>query len=44
MAAVLLSLEMFDATGMPALRARSQRLTGYLERLLDEVLDGRPWP
>jgi kynureninase len=42
MAAVLLSLEMFDHSGMRALRARSQRLTGYLERLLDEVLAGRP--
>ena len=41
MAAVLLSLEMFDARGMPALRARSERLTGYLERLLDGVLNGR---
>ena len=41
MTAVLLSLEMFDETGMPALRERSARLTGYLERLLDEVLAGR---
>jgi kynureninase len=42
MAAVLLSLEMFDETGMTALRAKSRRLTGYLEELLDEVLAGRP--
>ena len=42
MTAVLLSLEMFDETGMPVLRERSVRLTGYLERLLDEVLAGRP--
>jgi kynureninase len=42
MAAVLLSLEMFDETGMPALRARSERLTGYLEKLVDEVCTGRP--
>jgi kynureninase len=37
MAPVLLSLEMFDQTGMPALRARSVRLTGYLEARLGEV-------
>jgi kynureninase len=37
MAPVLLSLEMFDQSGMPALRARSLRLTGYLESLLDEM-------
>ena len=42
MAAVLVSLEMFDETGMPALRARSERLTGYLETVLDEVCATRP--
>jgi kynureninase len=42
MAPVLLSLEMFARTGMPALRAKSMRLTGYLESLLDAVCDGRP--
>jgi kynureninase len=30
------SLEIFDEAGMPALRERSIRLTGYLERLLRE--------
>lgn len=42
MAPVLVSLEMFDQTGMPALRARSVRLTGYLESLLGEVCAARP--
>jgi kynureninase len=37
MSPVRTSLEIFDKIGMPALRARSERLTGYLERLLDEL-------
>jgi kynureninase len=41
MAPVLVSLEMFGQTGMEALRARSVRLTGYLESLLDSGLAGR---
>jgi kynureninase len=42
MAPVLASLEMFDAIGMAALRAKSVRLTGYLESLLDAVCEGHP--
>ena len=42
MAPVLLSLQMFDQVGMDALRAKSIRLTGYLETLLDDVLATRP--
>ena len=39
------SLEQFDRVGLDALRARSLRLTGYLEELLDEVAHGRGgWP
>jgi kynureninase len=43
MAPVLLSLEMFDKVGMAELRARSVRLTGYLEQWLDDVVAGRPF-
>jgi kynureninase len=35
------SLEQFDRVGLPALRDRSRRLTGYLERMLDEVATSR---
>ncbi|MFI6160700.1 kynureninase [Micromonospora haikouensis] len=42
MGPVRTSLELFDSIGMPALRERSLRLTGYLERLLDEVTATRP--
>ncbi|GGK02514.1 kynureninase [Pilimelia anulata] len=36
------SLAIFDRVGMPALRARSERLTGYLAEQLDAILPGRP--
>jgi kynureninase len=42
MAPVLVSLEMFDETGMAALRAKSTRLTGYLQGLLEEMRGRRP--
>jgi kynureninase len=42
MAPVLVSLEMFDETGMGALRAKSVRLTGYLGQLLAETCARRP--
>ena len=35
------SLDLFDDVGLPALRARSIRLTGYLESLLDDVATRR---
>jgi kynureninase len=34
-------LELFDSATMPALRERSQRLTGYLESQLDRLPSGR---
>jgi kynureninase len=42
MGPVRTSLEIFDRIGMAALRERSIRLTGYLERLLDEVTATAP--
>ncbi|MGH8959662.1 MAG: kynureninase [Jatrophihabitantaceae bacterium] len=41
MAPVLASLELFDDVGLDRLRAKSIRLTAYLESLLDEVAEGR---
>jgi kynureninase len=41
MAALRASLEIFDEVGMPALRKKSEQLTGYLESLIDEIADGR---
>jgi kynureninase len=41
LAPVLASLEIFSEAGMGRLRAKSERLTGYLEQLLDARLAGR---
>ncbi len=41
LAPVLASLEVFAAAGMPALQRKSQRLTGFLEFLLDTRLASR---
>lgn len=41
MGPVRTSLELFDKVGMTALRDRSIRLTGYLERLLDSITSTR---
>lgn len=38
---LLASLEQFDRVGMPALRAKAERLTGYLEHLIDRLPPGR---
>ena len=43
MAPVRVSLELFDRVGLAALRARSLRLTGFLEHLLDPSPAGGRW-
>lgn len=40
MTPLLAALEIFDAAGMPALRAKSERLTGYLEFLVGRLPPG----
>jgi kynureninase len=41
MAPLAASLEHFDAVGLPALRKKSEQLTGYMERLINERLPGK---
>jgi kynureninase len=41
MAPLLAALDLFDRSGMPALRGKSEELTGYLEFLLDRLPAGR---
>lgn len=41
LAALLASLEIFDEAGMSNLRAKSEKLTGYLESLIMEIGDDR---
>ena len=40
-APLIASLELFDEAGMPALRAKSQGLTGFMERCIDELCAGK---
>lgn len=42
MAPIHTALEIFNRVGMPALRERSLRLTGYLQGLLDRITPNRP--
>jgi kynureninase len=37
MAAHIASMELFDEVGMPALRAKSEKLTGYLEFVIEHI-------
>ena len=41
LAALRASLEIFDQAGMKTLRTKSERLTGYLETLLDQIENDR---
>lgn len=41
MAALRASLEIFDEAGMSNLRVKSEKLTGFLESLIDEIADER---
>ena len=41
LAAILASLDIFDAVGIKALRKKSVKLTGYLEKLLNKIPDKR---
>jgi kynureninase len=41
LAALRASLEIFDEATMPALRAKSEKLTGYLESLINSIGDDR---